>query len=191
MSLLAFAAAVLLLLLTPGPTNTLLALSGAAKGVRRSLPLMGGEIAGYMTTVIPLVTFAGPWLESQPLAANAVRLCAAAWVLTLAVKLWVMPAQSADDSYIDARAVYWTTVMNPKGLILGLVLVPPVGFPATFAYLGVLAGLILVVASLWLCFGSAILGLISRRHPALIGRVAAGFLVFFAVALTSQVVGWV
>ncbi|NGO64929.1 hypothetical protein G6N76_14760 [Rhizobium daejeonense] len=191
MSLLAFAAAVLLLLLTPGPTNTLLALSGAVKGVRRSLPLMGGELAGYMTTVIPLVTFAGPWLESQPLAASAVRLCAAAWVLTLAVKLWVMPAQSADGSHIDARAVYWTTVMNPKGLIIGLVLVPPVGFPATFAYLGVFAGLILVVASLWLGFGSAILGLISSRHPALIGRVAAGFLVFFAVALTSQVVGWV
>ncbi|MGX5667508.1 LysE family translocator [Rhizobium daejeonense] len=191
MSLLAFAAAVLLLLLTPGPTNTLLALSGAVKGVRRSLPLMGGELAGYMTTVIPLVTFAGPWLESQPQAANAVRLCAAAWVLTLAVKLWVMPAQSADGSHIDARAVYWTTVMNPKGLIIGLVLVPPVGFPATFAYLGVFAGLILVVASLWLGFGSAILGLISRSHPALIGRVAAGFLVFFAVALTSQVVGWV
>lgn len=191
MSLLAFAASVLLLLLTPGPTNTLLALSGAAKGVRRSLPLMGGELAGYMTTVIPLVTFAGPWLESQPLAANIVRLCAAAWVLTLAVKLWVMPAQSADEGYIDARAVYWTTVMNPKGLIIGLVLVPPAGFPATFAYLCVLAALILVVASLWLSFGAAILRLIGRRHPALVGRVAAGFLVFFAVALTSQAVGLV
>ncbi len=191
MSLFAFAATVLLLLLTPGPTNTLLALSGAAKGVRRSMPLMGGELAGYMTTVLPLATFAGPWLEGQPLLADIVRLCAAAWVLMLAVRLWAMPVASASETHIDARAVYWTTVMNPKGLIIGLVLVPPAGFLATIAYLGVLTGLILLVASFWLGFGAAILRLIARRHPALVGRMAAGFLVFFAVALTGQAVGWV
>ncbi|MFY8031875.1 MAG: hypothetical protein ACOVO5_08585 [Devosia sp.] len=41
-----FLAAVLTLLGTPGPTNTLLATAGATAGVRRSLPRLLGVLGG-------------------------------------------------------------------------------------------------------------------------------------------------
>lgn len=191
MNLTAFAIALALLLLTPGPTNTLLAVAGASQGFRRAWPLMGAELAGYLTTIVPLVTFAGPFLEGQPVVADLVKLCSAAWVLVLAIRLWTAPAPTAADICVKGRCVYWTTVMNPKALIIGLALIPPTGIAETLPYLTVLCMTIGVVASLWLALGSAVIRAVSRRHPALVGRVAACFLVFFAISLAGRVVGLV
>lgn len=190
MSLTAFATALLLLLLTPGPTNTLLAMAGASRGVRQSLPLMVAEVAGYFTTVLPLVTFAGPFLAEAPLFANGVKLCSSAWVLSLAARLWVAPPTATGETFIRMRSVYWTTVTNPKALIIGLALIPA-GTPQIAAYLGVLAAAILFVATLWLSFGAVVIGIVHRRHPALIGRVAATCLLFFAAGLAGRAVGLV
>lgn len=189
MSLAAFAIALLLLLLTPGPTNTLLAVAGASRGVRRSLPLMVAEIAGYFTTVLPLVVFAGPLLAQAPLFATGVKLCSSAWVLSLAVRLWTT-SPAAGEICIRMRCVYWTTVTNPKALIIGLALIPA-ATPQIAAYLTVLAATILFVATLWLSFGAVVVGAVHRRHPALIGRVAATCLLFFAVGLAGRAIGLV
>ena len=191
MTLAAFTLALAVLLLTPGPTNTLLAVAGASQGFRRSLPLMGAEIAGYLTTILPLVTFAGPFLESQPLIANAVKLASAAFVLYLAIRLWTAPAPDAAQTCIEGRCVYVTTVTNPKALIIGLALIPPGPLAETLPYLAVLCVTILAVAGLWLLLGAAVIRAVSRRHPALVGRVAAGFLLFFAVSLAGKAAGLV
>lgn len=191
MTLAAFTLALAVLLLTPGPTNTLLAVAGASQGFRRSLPLMGAEIAGYLTTIVPLVTFAGPFLESQPLIANAVKLASAAFVLYLAIRLWTAPAPDAARTCIEGRCVYVTTVTNPKALIIGLALIPAGPFAETLPYLAVLCLTILAVAGLWLLLGAAVIRAVSRRHPALVGRVAAGFLLFFAVSLAGKAAGLV
>jgi len=191
-TLAAFALALALLLLTPGPTNTLLAVAGASQGFRRSLPLMGAEIAGYLTTIVPLVTFAGPFLET-PLAD---RQCGqvsprSAFVLHLAIRLWTAPVPDAAQTCIEGRCVYVTTVTNPKALIIGLALIPAGSFAETLPYLAVLSLTILVVASIWLLIGAAVIRAVSRRHPALVGRVAAGFLLFFAVSLAGKAAGLV
>lgn len=191
MTLAAFALALALLLLTPGPTNTLLAVAGASQGFRRSLPLMGAEIAGYLTTIVPLVTFAGPFLESHSLIANAVKFASAAFVLHLAIRLWTAPVPDAAQTCIEGRCVYVTTVTNPKALIIGLALIPAGSFAETLPYLAVLSLTILVVASIWLLIGAAVIRAVSRRHPALVGRVAAGFLLFFAVSLAGKAAGLV
>jgi threonine/homoserine/homoserine lactone efflux protein len=46
--------AVLVLLLTPGPTNSLMLLAGAERGLTGALRLIPAEVAGYLLTVLPL-----------------------------------------------------------------------------------------------------------------------------------------
>ncbi len=48
MSLEELVLALLVLLLTPGPTNTLMALAGAERGWTRALRLIPAELAGYL-----------------------------------------------------------------------------------------------------------------------------------------------
>ena len=91
-----FVFAILALLLTPGPTNTLLTVGAAARGFRSSLPLLTGELAGYLVVVVPLATIAASLLEGRPALADALRLAAALWVLFLAVRLWRVSAIQED-----------------------------------------------------------------------------------------------
>ncbi|KPF47452.1 LysE family translocator [Rhizobium sp. AAP43] len=195
MSLSAFAIAVLLLLLTPGPTNTLLAVSGASRGLKASLPLIAAELAGYLTTILPLVFLAAPLLSDQPLVAMGVKLASSAWVLLLAVRLWTRPPAICATGGINGACVYCTTVLNPKGLIIGLALIPSASLSSfealstPLAYLAVFALLVMIVAIGWLSVGAAILRGVATARPRLIGRVAASFLVLFAVSLAGRAVG--
>jgi threonine/homoserine/homoserine lactone efflux protein len=45
------AVGIIVVLITPGPTNTLLAAAGLRHGVRPSLPLIAGELAGYLVSI--------------------------------------------------------------------------------------------------------------------------------------------
>ncbi|EHS52375.1 hypothetical protein, putative transmembrane protein [Rhizobium sp. PDO1-076] len=191
LALAAFVFAVLLLLLTPGPTNTLLAVSGASSGFRRSLSLIGAELAGYLTTIIPLSTFAGPWLSGRPQAALAVKLAAAIWVLMLAARLWRHPPRLDGESPVTFAGVYATTVLNPKGLIIGLALIPPAvtSVLEPMPYLAVFAALTVAIAVIWVAFGATVLRRAAGTRPIVFGRVAASFLLVFAASLAGRAIG--
>ncbi|MDH4442782.1 MAG: hypothetical protein QE284_20670 [Rhizobium sp.] len=197
MSLPAFALAVLLLLLTPGPTNTLLAVAGAARGLKASLPLVGAELAGYLTTISTLVFVAAPVLAGQPTAALVVKLASTVWVLLLAIRLWSHPPTAADPGAVNPLGVFATTVLNPKGLIIGLALIPPAmagspgGLAAPLPFLGVFSILVVFVALAWLIFGAAVLRRVAVARPMLFGRIAASFLVLFAASLAGRAIGWI
>lgn len=186
------ALAVFLLLLTPGPTNTLLAIAGASGGFRRSLPLILAENLGYMITIIPLVAFAGPILADHPLVASILKLCSAAWVTVLALKLWVTPLGEVEErSLVTFRQVFVTTMLNPKALIFGIVLLPNGGLMQTLPRLAVFALIVAAVAAFWLSAGATILRFASRRFPCLFCRIAASFLMAFAVSLAGSSLGWI
>ena len=63
-----FTLTVLLILGTPGPTNTLLATAGATVGFRRALPLLPAEAAGYLIAILAIGLALGPFIAGVALA---------------------------------------------------------------------------------------------------------------------------
>ncbi|MBP1857719.1 LysE family translocator [Rhizobium herbae] len=185
----AFIAAVLVLLLTPGPTNTLLAVGGASAGFRRSLPLIVAEASGYLLTITPLATFAGPYLADHPLAASAIKLCSAMWVLLLAAKLWTAPSAGVPASLVTFRQVFMTTVLNPKALIFGLVLVPHGTFGTVLPWLGLFLLMVVSAGCVWLSAGAAMIYRKRAEFPPLLSRVAAGAMLLFSASLAGSSLG--
>jgi threonine/homoserine/homoserine lactone efflux protein len=148
------ALACLALLATPGPTNTLMALAGAERGVARALRLIPAELAGYLLMVVPLALAGAPLFAALPQARAAVAVAAGLWVAFLAVKLWRMPQTDGTGPMVSARAVFVTTLLNPKALVFGLVLLPD---PAnTLPNIAVFSVLVALVAVLWALAGSIV-----------------------------------
>ncbi|CAN7649258.1 threonine transporter [Rhizobium sp. LjRoot30] len=178
---LAFITTSALILLTPGPTNTLLAASGATLGLRRAAPMPIAEAIGYAVAISLLV------LVSQAIQGHAalqilLRLAAAGWLLYSACRLWSLPfTASPGPSGSTFMRVLLTTMINPKALLVGTVLIPTgaEGAPlwiATYVALSVVAGFG------WVLLGSLLpLGL--RRHAY---KTASVILGGFSIAVAAQ-----
>lgn len=153
MTLIQLSLAALALLATPGPTNALLALAGAQSGLRLGLRLIPIVILCYLAVVSPLLLWGGPLLEKLPLLRPILTGMAALWVARLAFRLWHLPqTPSATTSAVDARQIAITTLLNPKSLIFGLVLLPshqPV-WQSLIAFLSLLP----MVSALWVALGA-------------------------------------
>ena len=182
-----FVFAVLALLLTPGPTNTLLTVGAASRGLRASLPLLLGELAGYLVVVTPLAVAATAFLEDRPAFAIALRVAAACWVLFLALRLW----HHADRGQGGLRPVtigpvFMTTVLNPKAAIIGAVVMPHGPLVEIAPALGLLSLLVLGAGSAFVVLGSLV-GRTPILAPSLIYRLGAVFLLIFSIGLAGSV----
>lgn len=186
MTLAAFLTAVLGLLLTPGPTNTLMGLAGASDGMGRTARLIPAEILGYLTTILPLALVGHSLLGNFPLAAQGIKLAAAAWVMVLAVKLWGRGSLAQAGGDITARRVYVTTVLNPKALIIALVLLPAPAAPAFASRLALFCVTAAAVALIWGGAGSvARMGHGGAGRMQVIQRAASVWLGLVSVMLVA------
>ena len=186
-----FLLAILALLLTPGPTNTLLTVGAAARGFRTSLPLLLGELAGYLIVVVPLATIAGSLLEGRPALAIALRLAAALWVLFLAIRLWrVSAVQTSPDgvSPVTIGQVFVTTLLNPKAPIIGLVIMPHGPLAQIAPAIGLFSLLVAGTGTSFLVLGSLI-GRAPVLSPQLVYRIAAVCLGVFSLGLAGSASG--
>jgi threonine/homoserine/homoserine lactone efflux protein len=185
MNSLELALAILALLLTPGPTNSLMLLAGAERGLLRAIRLIPAELAGYLTTVVPLALVGQSVLDAWPGLRTAVALAAAVWVALLALRLWRLP-DGAPAQAVGVRALLVTTALNPKALIFGLVLIPS---PDRLAgNLAVFAGLVVVVALFWSGLGATLLSGAPGQPRALfvLRRLASVFLAAMSVLLVLR-----
>ncbi len=138
---------------------------------------------------MPLALAGAPLLAAFPGARDAVAVAAGLWVAWLAFRLWSPPGATQSATQVTARAVLTTTLLNPKGLIFGLVLVPSAGNPA--AGLSLFAMLVVAVAAAWGTAG----GLVRARALqgggglALLRRAAALWLGVLAVGLVIRGTG--
>lgn len=173
----------IVILLTPGPTNTVLATCGAAMGFGRAARLPAAEAIGYVIAISCFVLFAELVRDSH-VAFAAVRLAAAGWLIYSAYWLWRAPfePQPAVDGDAFFR-VLLTTIVNPKAMLVGTVLIPAgLGGAATlwiaaYAALSTAAGLGWVLLGSWLPMGI-------RRHAYKLASVVLGG---FSIAALASV----
>lgn len=186
----AFASAIVILLAVPGPTNSLLFLSGAERGFRPSLKLLLGEAVGYLSIIIPLATAAAPFFESHPVAAAALKLTAAAWIFLLAVKLWRRPAAVRGTSSVSVKGIFITTLLNPKALVIGLTIMPSGGLSEILPWIGFFLFMLAAIAACWIAAGAlAARAASSRFNPTrVLSRVAATLLLGFSMLMTTSAV---
>jgi threonine/homoserine/homoserine lactone efflux protein len=176
-----FTIAVLTILGTPGPTNTLLATSGAMAGFRRSLPLLIGELAGYLLAIATIRIVLGPFFEAYPLFAIVLKVVVAGYLAWIAIKLWIKGARLTGEAgtAVTIRSVFVTTLLNPKALIFSLSIVPH-ETPNLAYYVAALASMIVVVGGTWIMIGHIIGTTAGERHAGLVPRIASVALVAFA-----------
>ncbi len=178
-----FALAVTTLLFTPGPTNTLLAASGAAVGLRRSLHLLIAEAAGYLTVALVLGTLAISWLHERAELTRWMQIAAAIYLVVLAVRLWRYP-MAEGGSPVSFGQMWLTTLLNPKAAIVALVLLPPLGSQRGFGFL-FLASMIPIAGAVWIIVGTSTRRLAGGRILRFVPRVASIALFGFASALAG------
>jgi threonine/homoserine/homoserine lactone efflux protein len=163
MSFVSFVVAAIMVLITPGPTNTILAASGAAMGWRRALVLPVAEAAGYLVAVT------------------------AVWLLFSAWKLWNQPVNAiATERSAALLRVFMTTLLNPKAMLVGALLIPAMspelrsGAVASFLCLSLIAG------AIWTVCGSSLPKAV-RPHAYRVAAVVIGL--FSLMAASSAIAG--
>ncbi len=190
--MLATVSALVLLLLAPGPTNTLLFRVGVLFGFRASWRLIFIECLAYLLQVT-LWGSALLYLSSYaPWAVKLTQLVAGAYLLWVAYQLWLR--EKALDASTQDRftglSFFGLTVMNPKGVLIASLIAPISTFTTWAGYLVFMSTLALVVVPVgaaWIAFGAGIVG----RHPGGLGprginRVAAVAIGCFATLLLGR-----
>lgn len=184
-----FMLAVLTLLGTPGPTNTLLATSGATVGVQRSVRLLVAELAGYLIAVGTIRIVLGPVIHSYPLVGITLKAAVVLYLIWTAIKLWRHNAGlTQGQTSIGMQAVFVTTLLNPKALIFSLSIIPTDNPQLGWYVLG-FALLVPLVGFAWILLGRAIGAAAGDRHAGVVRKVASVALVGFAGVIAASVLG--
>ncbi|KKB77427.1 hypothetical protein VW35_14825 [Devosia soli] len=184
----AFVLAVLGLLATPGPTNTLMAASGAQRGVRNSLHLLAGELGGYAIAITVWIEIVGAVAAREPMVATVAKLVAAAFLYWSAWKLW-RTAGTADlgQRGITLSRVFVTTLLNPKALVFAFAIFPQLGSVERLPYDAVFALLVIATAIGWMILGAlAQRGSAGLLTSARVEQITAMALTVFATVLMVQ-----
>ncbi|AFL52431.1 threonine/homoserine/homoserine lactone efflux protein [Sinorhizobium fredii] len=170
-----FVLSTLLILLTPGPTNTVLATCGASLGIRHAAIMPFAEAIGYFLAVSFFVVLADR-VQGNASAFVATKLLAAGWLLYSAVKLWGMPlrtdAKSARQLFVR---VLLTTIVNPKAMLVGAVLIPSEADVAVSIWVATYAAMSTLVGFGWVVFGACLPFGVRRHSYKLASLVLGGF----------------
>jgi threonine/homoserine/homoserine lactone efflux protein len=183
-----FFVAVVTLLATPGPTNTLLATSGALSGFRRSLPLLAAELAGYLLAVCLIGLVLRPVLLAVPLLAISLKVVVAVYLLNIAWKLWRRGATPDAVGVVSAPAMFVATLLNPKAIIFSLGILP-FGHPGIEPYLAGFSVLVVCLGAIWIGIGRAAGIAAGARHARHLPRIASVILTAFAGVIFASAFG--
>ncbi|WP_182003940.1 LysE family translocator [Acinetobacter lactucae] len=189
-----FIGLVVTILLTPGPTNTLLASAGIQAGVKQSLKLIPAEVMGYLIAItswgilLESVSHFIPWLPAL------LKLISATFILYLAFKLWITSTHDIklDNPLITPRALFVATLLNPKALLFASAIFPHAAwevFHVYFVHIAIFLSLITPIAFLWIAFGTVLISnKVTWLNQRNLQRTAAFILTFFAMPIAYSAI---
>lgn len=170
------------ILLTPGPTNTILAASGAAMGLRQARLLPLAEALGYALAIGFFLGLASV-LADVPQALPVMKAIAAAWLLASACKLWSLPVVPELPARSGAFVrVLVTTLLNPKAMLVGTLSIPTL-LPDR-PTLGLLSFIALSAAAGfgWTMLGASLPVSLRRHSYRMAAMIVCGFAIAAAVS---------
>ena len=182
-----FAVEVLGVLAIPGPTNSLLFVSGVSRGFQPSLKLIFAEIGAYLISISSLVLVLEPVTRTYSTLPQLLRVACSIYLVHLAIKLWRSGGRELLDSHpITVRRVFFTTLMNPKNLIFafGIFPTPSAGAGELLPYLTGFSAICIGVASGWIAAGAFLQSKAAQRiHLRWVYRGEAFLLAAFAIVI--------
>ena len=176
-----------LVLISPGPTNTLLLSAGLRAGFRNAWPLVLVEVLGYCVAISLWGGFLASFAATRPWLYDVVKAVSSVYILYLASTLWKIASPQTPSGMISWRAMLLATVINPKSPLFACAIFPPQAFTslpywclamAVFVVPAVLSG------SAWIGLGSVLTSKPSwAARSVTMLRAASVALVFFSGTL--------
>jgi threonine/homoserine/homoserine lactone efflux protein len=175
---------------TPGPNNILLWASGAAFGLRRTVPHILGTAVGLGTMALASAAGLAALVAAVPALAFAMKVAGSAYLFYLAWQIAragdLVAGRSTRPLTLLGAAAF--QLVNPKAWVFALGAVTtfrPASLPAltgSLAVAGVMMAVIVPSATIWAAFGGA-LGRLATRETAsrVVALVLAGLVVLTVV----------
>ncbi len=183
-----FALAAFILLAVPGPTNTVMATAGAVNRGAAPWPVLLAELLGYLAIVLLAKLALLPLIDAYPWVGVVLKCIVVAYLGYAAFRLWhTRLAADGATGRVNARLVFVTTFLNPKGLIIAIAILPR-NDPMLAGYFVAFAVLVLVTGGAWYAAGRT-LGVLAGNRASLLPRagslVLAGFAGYLATTLLA------
>lgn len=179
---------------TPGPNNVMLWASGAAFGIRQTVPHIVGTAVGIGLMALAVAAGLGALVSTVPQIEFAMKVAGSVYLIYLAVQIagmrGLMAMEIARPLGLPAAAAF--QVINPKAWIFALGAMTtfrPAGLPIVGGSLLVavtMATVVVPTAALWAAAGSAINRLMAGEGRR---RLVAGTLAVLVIATVVSV--WV
>jgi len=156
-----FVLGTVVVLIMPGPTNTLLAAAGLRQGVRRAARLTGAELAGYLVSISVWGHFLTHAANSFTWLPTLVRVASTLYIAYLAVRMWrtAVAAPASMQQSIGLRTLFVATLLNPKAILFAGTIFPAAAFAGWSAYLqatAIFTTLLIPIGLVWIAFGAAL-----------------------------------
>ncbi|SIO46459.1 LysE family translocator [Paraburkholderia phenazinium] len=184
---------IVILLIMPGPTNTLFATAGLQRGVRRSAHLIGAEFAGYFVSITVLGCFLSHAATSLTWIPALLRIASSLYLAVLAVRMWQTASEfpASTQKAIGLRTLFVATLLNPKAILFAGTIFPAIAFERLPAYLeamGIFTAALIPTGLAWIAFGAALgSGRLMRISPVHLQRCASIILAAFSLSLAWTV----
>ncbi len=190
-TLIALAAATLVLVMIPGPNVALIVANSIRYGARMGTVTVLGTTVGVALQLATVLLGMAAIIEIAASALSWIRWAGVIYLIWLGIRTWMEPAE--DLSKISAApAVFWraclVAAVNPKTLLFNAAFLPQFvssGGSATVQFAmvsGVFLTVLLLGDMLWaLTAGSA--GRLLEKHAAARNKITGGFLVAAAIGL--------